>query len=254
MRTPRAKRPEPSQIGPLAIVALAAVVLLVALAAGGGTVRLARRRRRAELPPRRGAASLATSARRWRSVAAARRAQGAVARRARRRGRRYLAGDVEERRWTEQVLSEQREVIQRLALQGIVVRPDFTFGRVLQRILGRARPARRVPPRSDARSAGPLSGARGVPRRGEVHRIDDLAPGSRRPRPAHGASASPGVASRSRSSTRGSTASSRCSRRGSGQATTSWTAMTRPSPKEAWGSDRRRAPRHQARRPRGRQR
>jgi len=39
--------------------------------------------------------------------------------------------DVQERQWTQEVLAKQREVIQRLALDGIVIRPDFTYARVL---------------------------------------------------------------------------------------------------------------------------
>ena len=101
MRTPRAKRPEPSQIGPLAIVALAAVVLLVALAAGGGD-----RQARAAAP------SSGTAAEAWSGFVGDERAQVAFGQRQlvvlkapslaeRVAAAGGLAGDVEERRWTD---------------------------------------------------------------------------------------------------------------------------------------------------------
>ena len=178
MRTPRAKRPEPSQIGPLAIVALAAVVLLVALAAGGGD-----RQARAAAP------SSGTAAEAWSGFVGDERAQVAFGQRqlvvlkAPSLAERVvaaggLAGDVEERRWTRQVLSEQREVIQRLALQGIVVRPDFTFGRVLNGFSAALDPraASLLDRMPEVQGLYPVRAV--YPAAAESTELDDLAPGS----------------------------------------------------------------------------
>jgi len=131
MRTRPAKRLEPCQVGPLAIVAVAATALLVVLAAGGGD-RSARAARPAD----------ATSAEAWSGFVGDERAQvgfgerqlvvlkaPSLAERVAAAG--GLVGDVVERRWTQEVLAKQHEVIQGLALQGIVISPDFTFARVL---------------------------------------------------------------------------------------------------------------------------
>jgi Subtilase family len=131
MPTRPAQQREPCQIGPLAIVALAATALLVVLAAGGSG-----HPARAAKPPDTSAAEA------WNGFVGEARAQVAFGQRQlivlkapslaeRVAAAGGLVGDMEERRWTRQVLAKQREVIQRLALQGIVVRPDFTFARVL---------------------------------------------------------------------------------------------------------------------------
>jgi subtilisin family serine protease len=131
MPTPPPRLREPCQIGPLAIVALAATALLVVLGAGGGD-----RSARAAKQPGTGAAEA------WSGFVGDERAQVAFGQRqlvvlkAPSLAERVAAaggrvGDVQERSWTREVLAKQREVIQRLALQGIIVRPDFTYARVL---------------------------------------------------------------------------------------------------------------------------
>src|SRR5438874_7130487 len=125
MPTPLVKRPEPCQIGPLAVVALAATALLLVLAVGGGRSAAA-------------SGSGAVPAEAWSGFVGDARAQVAfgdrrlVVLRAPSLAERVAAAggrvdDVQERRWTQEVLAKQREVIQRLALEGIVIRPDFTY-------------------------------------------------------------------------------------------------------------------------------
>src|SRR5262245_4908354 len=122
---------EPCQIGPLAVVAAAATALLVVLAIGGGghAARAA--------PP-----TSQTPAEAWNGFVGGERAQVGfgerqiVVLRAPSLAQRVAAAggivdDVQERQWTQAVLAQQREVIQKLVLQGVVIHPDFTFARVL---------------------------------------------------------------------------------------------------------------------------
>ena len=122
---------EPCQIGPLAVVAAAATALLVVLAVGGGghAARAA--------PP-----TSQTPAEAWNGFVGGERVQVGfgerqiVVLRAPSLAQRVAAAggivdDVQERQWTQAVLAQQREVIQKLVLQGVVIHPDFTFARVL---------------------------------------------------------------------------------------------------------------------------
>lgn len=131
MSTPPARRREPCQIGPLAIVALAATAVAVVFGARDGGAS-------ATSPAK--SASGAPQA--WRGFVAEHGAQVALGQRqlvvlrepsladrvARAGGH---ASDVQERRWTRDAFARQREVISRLALQGVVVEPEFTYARVL---------------------------------------------------------------------------------------------------------------------------
>jgi len=131
MPTPRARRREPSQIGPLAIVALAATVVAVVLGGRDGGASAA------------GPSPLLSGApEAWSGFVGEQRAQVAfgqrqlvvlrepsLADRVSRAG--GLASDVQERRWTREGFQRQREVISRLALQGVVVEPEFAYARVL---------------------------------------------------------------------------------------------------------------------------
>ncbi|MDQ3874683.1 MAG: S8 family serine peptidase, partial [Actinomycetota bacterium] len=131
MSTPRARRREPCQIGPLAILAGAATAVLLAVAGTGD-----------DQTARAGAATARTAAQAWSGFVGDKRAQVAFGQRqlvilrapsladrvARAGGR---ATDVQERAWTREALAHQRELISRLALQGVVIRPDFTYARVL---------------------------------------------------------------------------------------------------------------------------
>jgi subtilisin family serine protease len=131
MPTPPARRREPCQVGPLAIVALAATAALVVVASGGGGN-----------GARAAASPSGTAAEAWSGFVGDERAQVAfgqrqlvilrapsLADRVGRAGRR--ASDVQERSWTRQALAQQRELISRLALQGVVIRPDFSYVRVV---------------------------------------------------------------------------------------------------------------------------
>jgi subtilisin family serine protease len=130
MPTPQARRREPCQIGPLAIVALAATAVVLVLAGRGGGASAA--------PP----VILTGVPAAWSGFVGEQRAQVAFGQRqlvvlrepslgdrvARAGG---LASDVQERRWTREAFSKQRELISRLALQGVVVEPEFSYARVL---------------------------------------------------------------------------------------------------------------------------
>src|SRR5215218_3914111 len=131
MPTPPGRRPEPRQIGPLAVVALAATVLLVVLGAADGG--------RNDTVSRSTAGAAAAA---WSGFVGDERVQVALGQRqivvlkAPSLAERVAAhggqvGDVQERRWARAALAGQRQLIQRLALQGIAVHPDFNFGRVL---------------------------------------------------------------------------------------------------------------------------
>src|SRR2546423_8923053 len=122
---------EPCQIGPLAVVAAAATALLVVLAVGGGG-----HAAHAAQP------ASTTPAEAWNGFVGGERVQVGfgerqiVVLRAPSLAQRVAAAggivdDVQERQWTQQVLAQQREVIQKLVLQGVVIHPDFTFARVL---------------------------------------------------------------------------------------------------------------------------
>lgn len=118
--------PEPCQIGPLAVVALAATILLVAT--GGESAGAPRRTERAPT---------------WRGLVGGRLAQVPVGQRqivllrepsladrvARSGGR---ASEVDERRWNEEALAKQKALLSRLSLQeGLTIQPEFTYTRVV---------------------------------------------------------------------------------------------------------------------------
>jgi subtilisin family serine protease len=124
MRSPR--RREPNQVGPLSIVALAATVLVVI--AGGAQYA--------------GSSAFRTSGTSWRGLVGENRADLALGQRqivllkAPSLAERVLAagghaGDAQERRWTIEAKDAQKSLFDRLALQGIVVRPDYSFTRVV---------------------------------------------------------------------------------------------------------------------------
>src|SRR6266542_4683410 len=128
MPTPRARRPEPSQIGPLAIVALAALAVLILLAAGGHDHR-----------HKGGRASAGAT---WLGLVGEGRPPVAVGERlivvlrAPSLGDRvsHAGGRVDEateRRWTSESVAEQKKLLSRLALQGVQIQPEFTYTRVL---------------------------------------------------------------------------------------------------------------------------
>ena len=125
MPTPHGTRREPCQVGALAVVAVAATLLLVVPTGASKPIRSA------ELQPAR-----------WSGLVGSDRAQVPVGQRlivvlkapsladfvARAGGQ---ASDVQERRWTKLVLESQRALLSRLALQGVRIRPEFTYARVL---------------------------------------------------------------------------------------------------------------------------
>ncbi len=128
MPTPRARRPEPSQIGPLAIVALAALAVLILLAAGGHN--------------RRHKGGRASAGATWLGLVGEGRPPVAVGERlivvlrAPSLGDRvsHAGGRVDEateRRWTSESVAEQKKLLSRLALQGVQIQPEFTYTRVL---------------------------------------------------------------------------------------------------------------------------
>lgn len=125
---PRANWREPSQIGPLAILAAAAIVVLVLVAAGGKETHSAvakplpagswlglvgEGRPRVELGQRYIVVLKAPS----------------VADRVTHAG--GLASEGQERTWTRDTLAGQKELLSRLALQGVRIQPDFRYARVL---------------------------------------------------------------------------------------------------------------------------
>ncbi|MBA3366600.1 MAG: S8 family serine peptidase [Actinobacteria bacterium] len=126
MRTLHETRREPCQIGSLAVVAVAAAVLLVAT---GGDSSASRR-------------SDQTSATTWRGLVSEHDAQVAVGQRmlvllgapsladrvARAGGR---ASEADQRKWTRAALVKQRELLSRLAQQGVSIDPEFTYARVV---------------------------------------------------------------------------------------------------------------------------
>ncbi len=128
MLTPRSRRPEPLQTGPLAIVAIAAASVLILLAAGGHD-----HRARAENHAPGGT---------WLGLVGEGRPPVAVGERlivvlkaaslgdrvARARG---PVSPETERIWNDQALEQQKQLISRLALQGVRIRPEFTYTHVL---------------------------------------------------------------------------------------------------------------------------
>jgi subtilase family protein/peptidase inhibitor I9 len=128
MPIPRAKWREPSQIGPLAILAAAAIVVLVLVAAGGKETHSAvakplpagswlglvgEGRPRVELGQRYIVVLKAPS----------------VADRVTHAG--GLASEAQERSWTRDTLARQKKLLSRLAVQGVRIEPDFSYARVL---------------------------------------------------------------------------------------------------------------------------
>ena len=125
MPTRRATRREPCQVGALAVVAAAATLFLVAATGESKSFQ------RDALQPAR-----------WSGLVGGERAHVPFGQRllvvlkapsladfvTRAGGR---ASDVQERRWTKQALERQRALLSRLALQGVRIRPDFTYTRVL---------------------------------------------------------------------------------------------------------------------------
>ena len=124
--TPLARRREPSQIGPLAVVAAAAVATLVVVGARAVT-------RHAEQTSRQ------TS---WLGLVGEGRPPVAVgqrlivvlkapslAERVSRKG--GLVDEATERQWTNEAVARQKLLLSRLALQGVEIRPEFSYTRVL---------------------------------------------------------------------------------------------------------------------------
>ena len=125
---PRGKWREPSQIGPLAVLAAAAIVVLVLVAAGGKETHSALAK---PLP-----------AGSWLGLVGEGRPQVEL-------GQRYivvlkapsvadrvahaggLASEAQERAWTRDTLARQKKLLSRLALQGVRIQPDFSYARVL---------------------------------------------------------------------------------------------------------------------------
>lgn len=125
MPTPHTTGAEPSQIGPLAVVAVAATLALIAASgrAGGSDER--------------GAAGAT-----WRGLISAHDADVSVgerrlvllrapslAQRVAAAGGR--AGEASERRWTREAAAAQRTLLSALRLQGIAIEPEFTYTRVV---------------------------------------------------------------------------------------------------------------------------
>src|SRR6266516_2560896 len=114
MHTHPVKLREPCQIGPLAVVAAAATALLVVLGVAGGGH-----------PARAAPAANGTSAEAWNGFVGGERVQvgfgerqivvlrsPSLAQRVAAAG--GIVDDVQERHWTQEVLAQQREVIQKL--------------------------------------------------------------------------------------------------------------------------------------------
>jgi len=125
MHSPPPARREPSQIGALAILAVAATALLVATGSRGGEPREA-------VVPTPGWSGLVADHTAQVSVGDRRivvlKAPSLADRVARSGGR---AADVDQRRWTREALAKQRDLFARLELQGIELDPEFIFTRVL---------------------------------------------------------------------------------------------------------------------------
>src|SRR5689334_3288878 len=127
MPTPLARRREPCQAGPLAIVAAAATILLLGLAGRAGSPR----------------AVADTGAPTWRGVVGERAAAVSTGQRsivvlkapslanhvAAAGGR---ASEVAERAWSDEALKSQKELLSRISLQeGVTIQPEYTYTRVL---------------------------------------------------------------------------------------------------------------------------
>lgn len=117
---------EPNQLGPLSIVALAATVLV--LVTGGAQFA--------------GSSAVRSNGITWRGLVGESRAEVALGQRQivvlkapsladRVRAAGGHAGDVRERLWTNEAKAAQKALFDRLALQGIIVKPDYAFTRVL---------------------------------------------------------------------------------------------------------------------------
>ena len=74
------------------------------------------------------------------------------------------ATESQERSWTTQAFAAQQQVLTKLAALGVIVRPDFSYARVIDGFAAVARPARDLAARTDAGGRRRLPGARCVPR------------------------------------------------------------------------------------------
>lgn len=126
MPTPRARLREPSQIGALAIVALAATLLLIFASDRRGGLKAEPASATASWIGLVGEGRPAVAVDQWRIVVL--KAPSLATRIAAAGGR---VTEARERRWTSEAAASQKELLSRLALQGVQISTEFSYTRVL---------------------------------------------------------------------------------------------------------------------------